>query len=136
MGSKVLTNNPKENDMTYAANMTREQALTEVTGTYKRRIERLERQLAAVVKGTAPTPGQHVVKVGMLYVSKSGHEVHLTGAENATRFKRDEAIHISQVIRNGHNERGALVHVDEALRAELADLQHALAEIEALRPAA
>ena len=104
-------------------------ARNEVAGIFKGRIERIERQLNAVLSGAIER--NFVLTCGHgIYIRKSGHEVEGTGIENATRFSAAKGRELAPLIKNGNGERAAVMDVQLALERDLADVKAGLLQIE------
>lgn len=104
-------------------------ARNEIVGIFKSRIERIERQLNAVLSGAIER--NFVLTCGHgIYIRKSGHEVEGTGIENATRFSAAKGRALAPTIRNGNGERAAVMDVQLALEADLASVKAGLLQIE------
>ena len=111
--------------------ITREEAVAKIIRACTNRIERIERQIAALPK--LYTPYTYMVQVGTLYVRQVGEEILLVGPEDATRYTNPKAAaEKASLVRNGNGERGAVIETINALTFELVMVKEALDEVQAL----
>ena len=111
--------------------ITKEEAVAKIITACSNRIDRIQRQIAALPK--LYTPYTYMVQIGTLYVRQVGEEILLVGPEDATRYTdRKVAAERASLVRNGNGELGAVIETINALTFELVLVEEALAEVQAL----